>query len=511
MTTTTLSLDPDSPALAPGQDTLLLGLILGFLADRLLWPGLGGLGFPLWIGLLGLAAGFVARRSRLPWFRTVAGWAALAFAAASLMAWRAEAFLQAALWAVLLGAASMVMMRAWDIRLWESRPSDHVLALLMVPARALCGMFPLLACARLPRGDSSRRLAALGRGLLLATPLLLLFAALFSSADAAFARFTDSLLGLAPDLPVHLVLTFVFAWLAAGLLSGVPANGLNRMLPALPRPRLGWEETAVLMGLLGVLFVLFVVLQLGYLFGGRQAIEGISGLSLAEYARRGFFELLAAAALSLAVLLVVGAVTQARRLFTPLAALLILCVGIMLASALQRLALYIGAFGLTLDRINALAVMLWLGLTLGLFAATVLRDRPRRFASGAFLTGIAAVFALVLVNPPALVAKVNVARAAAGADVDAAYLLELGADAVPVLTQRLPALPAGARCQVADALLQLWGPGSASLERQGLEDWRTWNAARAKARSAVSEGRAKLGVAAAGCGDSTGNPALSPD
>ena len=53
----------------------------------------------------------------------------------------------------------------------------------------------------------------------------------------------------------------------------------------------------VVLGLLDLLFLAFVAVQVGYFFGGSAHVHGITGLTFSEYARHGFWELLAAAAL----------------------------------------------------------------------------------------------------------------------------------------------------------------------------------------------------------------------
>ena len=52
-----------------------------------------------------------------------------------------------------------------------------------------------------------------------------------------------------------------------------------------------------------LLFLAFVLVQFRYLFGGAELVRGLTGMSYADYARRGFFELVAVAALSLPLLL----------------------------------------------------------------------------------------------------------------------------------------------------------------------------------------------------------------
>jgi hypothetical protein len=396
------------------------------------------------------------------------------------------------MWLVLLASASMVLLRAGGVRMWTTRPVDHVLALAMVPARAALGVVPLVVDLQPPPDSSRRRFAGLVRGALLATPLLLLFGALFASADAGFNRYLVAVATFwSEDLFTHVLFILGFGWIAAGLLSGVRARRLPDPLSGFALPRLGAEETGVVLGLLALLFLTFVGFQLSYLFGGREVIESTSGLTVADYARRGFFELMVVGLATIGVLLIGDAVTAARRLFRALAVVLIACVLVMFVSAVQRLTLYTDAFGLTVDRITAAAIMAWAAAVLVLFAMTVLRERRTGFSSAAVIAGIVAAFALVALNPAQMAARSNLDRAVAGgreADVD--FLLGLGGDAVPTIIERMDDLPPQARCALARDLLARWSdqPEDVSVDRA----WRTWNAGRAAARAAVRGSQTRL-------------------
>ena len=82
-------------------------------------------------------------------------------------------------------------------------------------------------------------------------------------------------------------------------------------------------------------------------------------------------------------------------------------------------------------------------------------------------------------RPLDYVVRTNVARAQAGAELDAHYLASLSADAVPALVLALPDLPDAAACIVLEALT----PHEGSAERR---DWRGWHMARARARDAAT-------------------------
>lgn len=168
--------------------------------------------------------------------------------------------------------------------------------------------------------------------------------------------------------------------------------------------------------------------------------------------------------------------------FRALAGITVALLAVIMVSALHRMRLYQGAFGLTELRLYTTAFMLWLGAVLALFALTVLRGRRQQFASAALASGLGVIVFLHLVNPDARIVRVNAARTAAGAAFDARYAATLSADAVPALAAALQPGREGA-CSAARVLLARWG---------GSGDWRSWSVGRHRAAAAVQARRAEL-------------------
>jgi hypothetical protein len=472
---------------------------LGVSASYLIWMGPFGPGFAVWVLMLGGSATVVAWVEELPWRGAVATWSGIAVLAAAMMSWRAAPELQALFFLALVLAGSMVVLESRGRSFGRTRVLDHAYGAALTAGLAASGGFPLLRQMSPGSTHVRGRAWALARGLLLAGPPVLVFVALFANADPAFERGLDGLTAfLSEDVLARLALLGFFGWISAGLLRGVLPGPRGNPIARLRLPRVGVEETAVVLGLVTVLFAAFVALQLGYLFGGRGAIESISGLTVAEYARRGFFELVAAAGLVLALLLALGAVAPTgpgRWVYRSLAATLVGLVLVVIASAVVRLQLYVDSFGLTTDRLYAAAFMSWITVALVWFAGTVIRGRPRPFASGAITAGLVTVFALGVLNPHALVARTNLSR---GVEVDYDYLWSLEADAVPHLLPRLAAIPAADRCDVARLALRRWGPPSAD-HGEATADWRRWNAGTSRARRLVANAQPRLQSMIEGC------------
>ena len=279
------------------------------------------------------------------------------------------------------------------------------------------------------------------RGLLLGTPVVIVVALLLGSADPVFASFFR-LPGDVGDLVVHAVLLTVGAWTAAALLrvASAPAYAV-RMQPW--RPLGTVEATTVLVGLVAV-FAAFTASQVVTVLGGDAYVRRTAGLGYADYARRGFFQLLAVAAITLAVLLVVRASvrddTDRRVVWLGEAAVVLVLV--LVAGAVRRLGLYEQAYGLTLLRLFALLFAVWLGGVyglLGLSLAGVGRGRAWFVPAGIGLA-VAGLLVLNVANPEAIIVRRNVDRLAATDRLDAVTLTELSDDAVPSLVAALPSL-----------------------------------------------------------------------
>jgi hypothetical protein len=128
--------------------------------------------------------------------------------------------------------------------------------------------------------------------------------------------------------------------------------------------------------------------------------------------------------------------------------------------------LYVSMYGLTEDRLYATAFMLWLGAVLAWFVATEFAGRLERFATGAVAAGFLLLGGLNVMNPDAVIARVNLARADAAVALDAEYLARLSTDAVPALAARWATLDPGTRCALEIAMTRAAEPD---------DDWRAWS------------------------------------
>jgi hypothetical protein len=292
---------------------------------------------------------------------------------------------------------------------------------------------------------------------------------------------------------VHLAWVLIGFWVAGSIFSaGLALESPPELDAELPdRRRLAPIELGIILGSVSLLFALFVLIQVRYLFGGEDAVQRSLDLTYAEYARRGFFELVIASLLLLPVLY--GMEWSRRKeqtatvVFGALAFVLVALLSVIIASAWQRLSIYVDAFGLTELRLYAVAALPWLGAALIWFLICVARGRREAFFPGAALAALITVIVLNAFSPDALIARVNTHRATSGHSFDAAYAASLSADAVPILVRRLESLEPADRCQTAAMLLSKWARRD--------NDPRSWNYARWKATRLVSEHTVQLKAA----------------
>lgn len=331
------------------------------------------------------------------------------------------------------------------------------------------------------------RFAAVGRGVLLAIPVVVVIGVLLGSADPFFAA-VFNVPDDVPSLLGHVVLFVGGAWAMAGLLRVASARSVPE--PPTVAARLGATEAIVVLGALVGLFVVFAGAQVIAVSHGARGVLETAGLTYAEYARSGYFQLLAVAGLTLLTLLGLRAVTaeaprrQARALEI-LAEVAVVLTLVVLASAVRRLALYESVFGLTMLRLYSVVFAGWLALVLALAGLSIagLWKGRRWFLSAAAGAGLVVLMTLNAVNPEALVVSRNLDRARSGRPVDVEYLVALADesdDAVPVLAAGLDALGPADRALPAGRL--------GCAEGKGPSGWGAANLARHRARAQCADG-----------------------
>jgi hypothetical protein len=316
-----------------------------------------------------------------------------------------------------------------------------------------------------------RYLPPVARGLILALPIVLLFAALLSAADPVFEKALAYVFDIErlPEYVFRASYVLIGMYLLAGVFLYAVISSRDERLPSPDEPRIrpfvGFIESAVVLGSVGLLFAVFVVIQFRYFFGGVENITA-EGFTYAEYARRGFGELVAVAVFSLALLLGFGSLTRRgeireRRIYSALGVFLVAMVVVMLVSSYRRLALYEDAYGFTGLRLYTHVFIFWLGALLLAVTALELAGRIRHFSAAAIAAAFGFALTLAVVNVDATIVRLNGLRSflppedsggRISTKLDTEYFAQLSADAVPELVKLYQGAPQPERDRIGAGL-----------------------------------------------------------
>ncbi|WP_225728017.1 MULTISPECIES: DUF4153 domain-containing protein [unclassified Nocardia] len=338
-----------------------------------------------------------------------------------------------------------------------------------VPVAAVAAMPWVYAGIGRMRGGMDVRRRRIGVSVGATVVLLAVFVPLLAGADATFAALVGD---ATPRIDVGSAVRWcvVFGGAAAAaigaifLLAGppVPASDAAEKVSGRPWRRIEW---ALPVGALTVLFAVFVGAQFVALFGGDDYVQRTAGLTYAEYARSGFWQLSAVTILTLAVVLAVLRRSAQDSVADRLWLRVLLCaVGgltlIIVASALSRMWTYQQAYGFTVLRLLVQTCELWLGLVYLLVLVAVLRLERNWLPRATIGTAMVTLLALAALNPEGLIADRNIDRWQHGKELDTEYLGKLSPDIVPAL-DRLPepmraALLADLRHRLDDDTWQSW-------------------------------------------------------
>lgn len=470
----------------------ILAAVAGTLGATVLYDALPGINWSAWT-LVAIAGLLIYRRPDRPTLRMLALPLAFAVVLAAGIAVTTTPILVAA---VALITASLMALAVLVANEHAADENYGPLEILTAPFRALARTLQGIVSAGLATVESvgAVRQRPVLRGALIATPVVLVLALLFATADPVLARGRDAIYDVLsawtalPRVVFGLAVTiFVLGAYAA---THVRASLMVRQAAAPDQPlRIGLTERRIVLSAAAAVSWLFVLLQLSYLFGASPAVVG-SGVTFAQYAHRGFGELTIAATLSALLIIAanqnvrIRADAAVRRAITWPALALLAAVACILVSAFHRITLYENAYGYTTARIYVQAYLLLALAVLFVLTWHVARDFDvRRLARQVMTVALATLTFLVFWNGDAWVAQANLARYAETGKIDIPYLTnELSLDAYPTLVQALPSVAEPERAQLALALTKEYATHD-GLRRDS--PWYAWNLRRARARSFV--------------------------
>lgn len=433
----------------------ICAVVTSALGAAILFDAFPGINWTIWViaasGSLILARFAAVRRVETP-LLILLSWAvvlSIGFALTANDALQVQTVLADA---VLLGMAVITL----GAERWSELSARLLIAVPFLAPFRVAGA-SALELAGAPRTVSSSRSRAIIKGSLLAVPLVIVLIALLGSADPIIRWGTDRIAAWLPDwsFPPRLVF-FIFL---LTLTLGANTLGLRQLVAKLPqfpavttRPTIGLtEQRMVLWSAIAVLW-LFVALQVSYLIHPPPAVIG-TGITFAEFARRGFGELSVATTLVTAIIIILEyarpqqATERDRTTLRRLEIALIVALELVLLSAFRRVLLYEEAYGFTAGRVVAQTYMIAMGVALAALAWEIWRGKisvsfGRRVAEIA----LASFTVLVFWNHERWIVNKNIDRGRDTGKFDAHYATVLmSRDAIPTLVRRRAEIPQAQR------------------------------------------------------------------
>src|SRR5665647_1529023 len=304
------------------------------------------------------------------------------------------------------------------------------------------------------KSSQNRSLLKVGLGLLLTLPLLIVVVPLLASADSMFqARisnwqelFYKINLGsfLFRSIWIIVVSCYLFSYLwglkypRAHLVQEIPNVDWGNLQVEAKKP-LSLDVTVVLtiLVVINAVYLLFTLVQFSYFFAAGDGILP-DGTNYADYARRGFAELVLVTMINFSLLLGgihLVKVEGNKHLKIFLKAMLSMLVGstvVMLISAHLRLSLYEEAYGYTITRILVHAFMLFLAVLLILSLVRVWVERMQLLKPFVGVTLVAWLL-INFINIDVIIVKNNLERYSLSGKIDLSYFHSLSYDIIPYL------------------------------------------------------------------------------
>lgn len=445
--------------------TRLIWFAIGvaWIFDLLFWQKIPGISFLILV-IITLATGYFISRSegikpaRNSWFLLVP---ILFFAVMTIF--REEPFTTFINYVMTVGSMALLAFTYTGGKWWNYSLSDYVVNAFRLFLSTISKALLVFAGKEKHAEDKSQDALtnqssdhhkkkgwAIVRGIILALPIVLMLAALLASADPIFDQKFQELLKIfniekLSEYLFRLFYILILAYLLAGAyLHALTSSNDDQLIglekPWLP-PFLGWIESIIILLGIDLLFGFFVGIQFQYFFGGTSNIH-IDGYTFAEYARKGFSELVAVAVISLLIMQVLNSISRRQTgkqstIFTVFSVGLVALVSIILVSAFQRLQLYETAYGFSRLRTYTHVFMIWTGILLAATVALEVFKKTRLFALALVLAIYGFSVSLNLLNIDQFIATRNIDLAMEGSELDIPYLVSLSNDVVPTLYQKM--------------------------------------------------------------------------
>jgi hypothetical protein len=319
-------------------------------------------------------------------------------------------------------------------------------------------------------------------GILISIPILAIIIWLLSSADIIFKDLFIS-------IPISRIIKHFFIVLGVTIYAICFYWSIVRARDEEKKPAydpISWKRfldpivLITILFLLNVVYAVFSVIQFTYLFGGESFMLP-SSYTYAEYARRGFFELVVVAVINFILILITVSFIRRENSKVHIAnkvlmSFMVCFTFVMLASAFYRMLVYEEAYGFTYLRIFVQAFMV---LLFFLFIINIVFIWYTRLPiiKAYFIAALAVYIALNFASVDVIITRNNIDRYKESGEIDMEYLKGLSYDAVPQMTRLVGDKELG------DEVLTYYKDQKQKLEDQ--DHWQSLNFSRIRAAKTI--------------------------
>lgn len=269
-----------------------------------------------------------------------------------------------------------------------------------------------------------------GLGIAISLPILFVVLNLLISADSQF----EQLLGGIPqwfqvinaERIIRLIIILIYTFAFFGFMQILFQKHLNVKTQTNLQPfQIDGIVTITVLVIINAVYLLFTLIQFKYFFSGTLQAD----FTFAEYARKGFFELLFVTLINLSITVIVltfvnRATSFMRRATQIMLTILVLASSVMLSSAFIRLSMYEDAYGFTFTRVLVHSFMIFLVV---IFTYTLVKIWVEKLSlfHFYFITSLLYYTSITIVDLDKIVVKENMNRYETSGKIDVHYLNDL--------------------------------------------------------------------------------------
>ncbi|KNY29343.1 DUF4153 domain-containing protein [Pseudobacteroides cellulosolvens] len=304
---------------------------------------------------------------------------------------------------------------------------------------------PFVIISKIPLFNThkNKNIVKILAGLVISLPVILIVIPLLASADKVFQHYLNNLPNLFTGLRIDEIISRIIFIALLSLASfsyiwSLHNKKSKEQIENCDKNKDQWKIldpviVSTILVCVNLIYAVFVTIQFTYLLGGTKPL----GFSFSEYARRGFFELVAVSLINFSILLLNINFTRnsgknSHLTVKVLNTFLIICTLIMLYSAHYRMWLYEDAYGYTYLRVFTHSFMVFIFILLIVSAIKVWNTKLLLFKYYVII-GLISYMAINFINVDNIIASKNIDRLKDGKALDVAYFNNLSYDAVKYL------------------------------------------------------------------------------